>query len=163
MELYEKAVGADGASTCKLVGKSPLAEGTRQMLFLKPACSASPTAGKWSSSVPRYARRTGIGETPPATHSTRAHRSAANCLTASLKLATVADRNHRQKTRGRRPRDRPPWIPKENPLTFGKSVFLRPWFFSIGPCLLALSASGATARARRGHRAARRSSARGRR
>jgi hypothetical protein len=34
LELYEKALGADGASTYKLVGKAPLVAGARQMLFL---------------------------------------------------------------------------------------------------------------------------------
>jgi hypothetical protein len=34
LELYEKAVGADGASTYKLVGKAALVAGARQMLFL---------------------------------------------------------------------------------------------------------------------------------
>jgi hypothetical protein len=34
LELYEKAAGADGASTYKLLGKAPLVAGARQMLFL---------------------------------------------------------------------------------------------------------------------------------
>lgn len=34
LELYEKATGADGAASYKLVGKAPLVEGTRRILFL---------------------------------------------------------------------------------------------------------------------------------
>lgn len=34
LELYEKSVGADGATAYKLVGKAPLVAGARQMLFL---------------------------------------------------------------------------------------------------------------------------------
>jgi hypothetical protein len=34
LELYEKAAGADGATTYKLVGKAPLVANTRRMLFL---------------------------------------------------------------------------------------------------------------------------------
>jgi hypothetical protein len=34
LELYEKTVGADGATTYKLVGKAPLVAGARRMMFL---------------------------------------------------------------------------------------------------------------------------------
>jgi hypothetical protein len=41
LELYEKEVGADGAVTYKLVGKTPLVGGTRRMLFLIDPASNS--------------------------------------------------------------------------------------------------------------------------